>query len=279
MAEMERNIKNIFPGSFVSDELCVVNLGYEQCLSGHTYGPHTRDQWLFHFVVSGKGYFKRGGKQYSISKNHAFLIRPDEITTYSASSSDPWYYVWLGFKGSGAEKMISMLSIDECVFEVDPDFIYELESLYRTVEDSDELSYKATGMAYKLFGILYASRHREKRRSHDSVLGAISFIENNYFRQFDMAWLASELGMSRGHFSALFSSVMGCSPYNYLTKYRIAKAQTLLLSGNLTVSEIATAVGFSALNRFDLMFIKYVGVSPSQYRKQKLSQSLPTLNN
>ena len=272
MVDNKRDKKDILPVSFVSDELCVVNLGYERCLPRHTYGPHTRDQWLFHFVVSGKGYFKRGNEQYCVEKNHAFLIRPGEITTYSASSSDPWYYVWLGFNGSGAEKLMSTFPISECVFEISPDFICELESLYRTAENSDEFACKATGMAYKLFGILYASRHAEKRRSPDCVKSALSFIENNYFRQFDTSWLASELGMSRGHFSAVFSSVMGCSPYNYLTKYRIAKAQALLVSTNLTVSEIATAVGFSALNRFDLMFIKYVGTSPSRYRKEKQSK-------
>ena len=61
--------------------------------------------------------------------------------------------------------------------------------------------------------------------------------------------------------------ITGETPYHYLTKLRITRAQTYLQSSALSVEEIAYSVGFSSLQRFSEMFKKECGVSPLQYRK------------
>ena len=74
--------------------------------------------------------------------------------------------------------------------------------------------------------------------------------------------------MSRAHFTTVFSAAMNVSPYLYLTGYRISKAQKLLLEQpELSVTDIAFAVGFSSVERFSEMFKKYTGLSPLHYRR------------
>jgi AraC family transcriptional regulator of arabinose operon len=253
----------------ISDEIVLCDVGYEKCKPCHTYGPCQRSYWLFHVILSGKGTFKRDGKTYELKKGQVFLIRPSEITVYSASATEPWTYVWLGFNDTPtARKLMSEgLLKSESVFSVNPDFGYEIESLYRSTTDDMELLYRATAMVYKLFGEIHAQSGDKKRLSNDTIKRAVTFIEYNYHRDIDVSWLASELGMSRGHFTSLFTKVMGSSPYNYVTLYRIAKAQALLLSSTLNITEIAFAVGFTSVSRFDFMFQKYEGVSPKTYRE------------
>ena len=54
----------------------------------------------------------------------------------------------------------------------------------------------------------------------------------------------------------------------YVTQRRIERAQDLLRSANLTVSEICTMVGYSSLGSFTSTFTTLVGVSPTAYRQQ-----------
>jgi AraC-like DNA-binding protein len=115
-----------------------------------------------------------------------------------------------------------------------------------------------------------AKKGTDSVRQLDAVSSAVNFMENNYFRPIDVSTIASEMGISRSHFTTLFTSAMGLSPYNYLLKLRIAKAEKLLIERpSLTVTEVAYSVGFSGVERFSEMFKKYTGFSPLVYRKKK----------
>ena len=50
--------------------------------------------------------------------------------------------------------------------------------------------------------------------------------------------------------------------------YRVEKAKSLLCTSVLSVSEIATAVGFSDFSYFSMIFKKQCGISPTSYRKR-----------
>ena len=73
--------------------------GYQTCEPSHAYGPVARTHWLFHFVVSGHGIFRIGGRDYQLSKGMMFVIPPFVETYYEADAEAPWEYIWIGFTG------------------------------------------------------------------------------------------------------------------------------------------------------------------------------------
>ena len=77
-----------------------MQFGYEDCASGHFYGPAVRTHWLLHYVESGTGLFEREGKQYQVKAGEIFVIPPYLECYYKADERDPWRYVWVGFTGS-----------------------------------------------------------------------------------------------------------------------------------------------------------------------------------
>ena len=263
-------------GKSISRDIEICDAGFEECTPGHNYGPTVRNYYLFHLVLSGKGRFSVCGKDYEIGKNKAFFIRPDTLHQYCADKTQPWHYVWLGFKGAGAKALSDRaLGSEEVVFDVDADLAYDLESILKTNTDTTETLFKLTSFLYRLLGDIYTSLSRSETAKPDIVKSAVRFIENNYFRPFDVTWLAGELGMSRSHFTTVFTAAMNCSPYNYLTRYRIGKAEKLLLDTHgFTVTEVAYAVGFSSIERFSEMFKKYTGVPPLAYRKSKEAKEI-----
>lgn len=254
-------------GESVSEAIEVRDAGFEECAPGHAYGPAVRNYYLIHFVKSGKGVFSVGGNDYALEKNSAFLIRPGVVSYYRADSDDPWHYAWLGIRGSEAERLINATLGDCDVFNVPAELIYELEAVVKTAVDVTDMAYALTGLCYKILGRMRSERAPKPKRP-DIVKSATRFIEYNYFRPFDVTRLAEELGMSRAHFTTVFTAAMGVSPYNYLTRFRISKAESLIKSdAGLSVTEVAYSVGFSSIERFSEMFKKYAGISPLVYKK------------
>jgi AraC-like DNA-binding protein len=78
--------------------------------------------------------------------------------------------------------------------------------------------------------------------------------------------LARQAFMSPGHFSRMYREAFGDTPYNYLMTRRIERAKTLLRRGDLTVTEVCFAVGYSSLGSFSSRFTELVGETPSAYR-------------
>jgi transcriptional regulator GlxA family with amidase domain len=69
------------------------------------------------------------------------------------------------------------------------------------------------------------------------------------------------------HFAHIFKSTIGYSPYEYLTKYRITRAKSLLKESTASIDEISWDVGFDSTSNFIKTFRGLEGVTPLKYRK------------
>jgi AraC family transcriptional regulator len=96
---------------------------------------------------------------------------------------------------------------------------------------------------------------------------ASSYIEENLHRDLQLDELANVCGLTRFHFSRSFKTTFGEPPYQYITRKRLERAQRLLTTGTLPVSEIAIACGFNGLTQFGRCFAKAVGMSPIRFRR------------
>lgn len=77
---MSNTFFNIFPNENFID-LCMYQFGYEQCDPGHSFGPATRNHYLFHYILSGTGTLmadnaKGETQTYSVKSGQGFMIFP-----------------------------------------------------------------------------------------------------------------------------------------------------------------------------------------------------------
>lgn len=91
-------------------------------------------------------------------------------------------------------------------------------------------------------------------------------MDRDYAEPLDVPALARTAAMSTAHFSRRFREVYGETPYSYLMTRRIERAKALLRRGDLGVTEVCMAVGWSSLGSFSARFTELVGESPSAYR-------------
>ncbi|GAB3623073.1 helix-turn-helix transcriptional regulator [Mariniluteicoccus endophyticus] len=105
-------------------------------------------------------------------------------------------------------------------------------------------------------------------------------MDREYASPLDVESLAQDVHMSAGHLSRRFKVAYGESPYAYLMTRRIERAMALLRTTDLSVTDVCFAVGSSSLGTFSTRFSELVGMSPSRYREQAVSQlddSLPCI--
>ena len=82
----------------------------------------------------------------------------------------------------------------------------------------------------------------------------------------DLATLASVAGVSIHHFARGFKQSAGVTPHHYLTRMRVEQAQDMLARTDLSLSEIAYAVGFSDQSHLARHFRQVLGTTPGQFR-------------
>ena len=97
---------------------------------------------------------------------------------------------------------------------------------------------------------------------------ARDLMDREYSQPLDVPAMARQALMSPAHFSRKFRGAYGETPYSYLMTRRIERAMSLLRVGDLTVTEVCFAVGFSSLGTFSTRFTELVGIPPSTYRQQ-----------
>ena len=108
----------------------------------------------------------------------------------------------------------------------------------------------------------------EEEKVSRKISKVIAFIEEHYMEDISLELLADCVGYSPNYLSMVFKSQYGINLFEYLNKYRIEKAEELLLETNLYSYEIAVKTGFSDDSYFSKTFKKYTGHSPNEYRKK-----------
>jgi len=77
--------------------------------------------------------------------------------------------------------------------------------------------------------------------------------------------LAAACGMSRSAFAVRFKELVGETPLEYLTNWRMQKATGLLQKGDRKLFEVAKSVGYDSDASFSKAFKRVFGVAPREY--------------
>lgn len=272
---------SVFPNNNFLD-LRPYQCGWEQCTSLHSFGPVVRNHYLFHYIISGRGYLdsaeeEKMARRYHLRAGQGFLICPGQITTYVADKLDPWKYVWLEFDGLRAAEHLRQAGLSP------EQPIYTPQSSAQGDQLRDAMLYitdhpKTTSL--HLIGHLYlfldqlvqsSSVRREERSSQLRdfyIQEAVHYIEQNYQRDLTVEELAGVCGLNRSYFSKLFREIMGCPPQEFVIRMRLGRAADLMKTRNSSIGEISTMCGYPNQLHFSRAFKKRYGISPREWRAQ-----------
>ena len=114
------------------------------------------------------------------------------------------------------------------------------------------------------------SQHTKISLDERRTKEALQYIENHYTEALTLDDIANSIHLSRSECCRCIKRCMNMTPFEYLLQFRIQKAAQLLSNSKktLSIAELASAVGFNSCSYFNKLFRKYMGCTPSQYKKR-----------
>ena len=155
--------------------LTPLNYGYEACEPGHSFGPAVRHYYLLHYVLEGEGTFLKAGTLHRIEAGDLFVICPEELTTYRASDTNPWQYIWLGFQAEQTPEFLK-----EPVIRQPP--VRKIFEKLRDQGQDENRDGKIFSLMYDLLWRLSLNTPVQDDRQNTYAAYAKTYLETSYMR-------------------------------------------------------------------------------------------------
>ena len=128
-----------------------------------------------------------------------------------------------------------------------------------TAQDSAAYKPITTGKTQTTFYGLPAYRLRQ----------VIDYVDAHLERNLKLSELSAIAQLSPNYFTQRFKQSTGLTPHQYVIQQRVEKAKRLLLSGKLSIAEVAVAVGFSHQSHLNRHFKRQVGTTPKAFLRHQ----------
>lgn len=248
---------------------------------------HFHSFYEFYYLLNGKRKIFVNNRVYHVKEGDMVLIPKGEIHRTTYNSKDSHERIALCFTQESIHHLLEDIGSDtfmKCFqhkhLTIPPNRRGYLESLFDRLlheqENEDELS-QALCTRYCEEIILfiircqnYAQPDIPEELEDKDIEAAAVYISHHYKENITLNKMAKFSCMSDSYFSRRFKTVTGFGFKEYLNAVRIRHACDLLLSTDMSITQIASDCGYMDSNYFGDAFHKIKHVSPSQYRKTNL---------
>ncbi len=136
--------------------------------------------------------------------------------------------------------------------------------------------FRAIIRAYARLLTLYLARAVERARSELAnrdpayiLAVTLEYVDKHFTENISQEELAERFHYNSAYFSRMFKKHQGMNFSDYITNKRISYAAELLATTDMSAEQISEAVGYKSKPQFYNTFVRYMGVTPRQYRLDK----------
>lgn len=232
-------------------------------------------------VYKGKGYYHINDKTYRLEEGDIVFYNQNELHEVASGSETEIGTYFLGitnlrlydlplnhFVKPGGSYVKNAGAIFPFLVEM-CEQIYQLDVEFESGEAVSQLlcaSIIAVSVQLKKFRYATLVNSRENQ----FALEIKQHLNDNFMEHVTLQTIAKHFNCSVSYVSHAFSKATGNTPVQYIIQRRIGMAQNLLISSDMSATEIATRVGYNNTNYFSTLFTKIVGQTPIDYRKNYL---------
>lgn len=235
---------------------------------------HHSEKYTLVWLTEGSIQILVDGNVENVHANTAVLLPPDTGILFLQTDADYFVieYTYHMYSDDREKTAMSIISLHE-----DAELIRLLcERLRKELTDSKAASDLTERILNCVLSLLLYKK--QDARAYDFVEQAKRFIEQNYNKDIRLNMIAEEVNVSTHHLAHSFREKLGISPIQYVINCRIQRAMSLLEDSNMTIAQIAEEVGVGDVSYFSVLFKKFVGQAPLQYRKQQNSKKMQQHN-
>ena len=242
------------------------------------YRPGGMESWVLNCTTEGVGLVNRDTAPFCCTTGDILLFPPGVVHDYGREPNTPrWEHRWVDFQPRPAWEhwlqwphagngVLRVTVRDRSVWQRIPRRLREVADLLcRPLQHRIDFCLNATeeiilwchSAAGPVGGVAVDPR----------IDRAAGFIQRHYNESHTVSSLAQQVALSPSRFAHLFRRQTGTTPMKYLERLRIARAQELLLTTGLSISEIGYQCGYDEPLYFSKVFRGSVGRSPRQFRR------------
>lgn len=229
-----------------------------------------RKDRLLLLICDGICEAERNGKAFGLSPGSVMIFAPNEPQLYR-------YYgkctsMWVHFSGTAAEEILESCGLypGHNAISQNRNAVEAFLELIKRFHTPGRESFANAALLELLYTISEAAKTPSESKTDSRLLSVISYINTNYQKYVSVDNLARISGYSKSRFSHLFVEITGTTPIKYLNNIRLKAGADMLLTTSLDVSDIAYRCGFSDALYFSRSFRKKYGISPTEFRKNKV---------
>ena len=152
-----------------------------------------------------------------------------------------------------------------------PRIVSAVENMVQCKKEQGEYSEtEARGCMLILMSEIFRNVELQEKEPYDNdlVKDIITYCYENYNSDISLQAIADELHVSRCYISRLFSRRLHIGFNDYINSLRVRNACEMLKTTDLSVTEVAYAVGYNSVRTFDRAFFNTRQMTPKEYRQK-----------
>lgn len=235
------------------------------------------------YICGGRGSIRIGRRLYEVEQGDVLVYNQGKLHDESADPKEGLRFYNCGVKGLSLPNLPDNFLIAK---DVSPRIhagtaAPMVENLFRLLytEVNENLPRNGeithTVLMALIEILLYQLPHERQQpaREKDQLLIACKdYIDGHFMEELTVEALAERSHMSVSGFAHQFKKFFGFPPIQYIIRRRIGEAQTLLMTSDLSITEVSVRVGYDNISYFNNQFKRFAGMSPQNYRKAKVGE-------
>lgn len=240
------------------------------------YTSRATEDYRLIYVKRGRIKFIKNGKvTVTAGQGKLLLLTPGarEKTVCTSDCLDFWVSFG-GFSKELGELGISSVGISVKKCHSDGEYVSsQIESIITELQIK-ERGYNLAAESKLMKLLIYFCRSKSTVSASldgakKKISPALLIMNNEFDKTYSMDYYAKKCNMSKSSFLHIFSKVMHTTPIKYLNEIKIKNAAVMLTETDMSISEIAAALGFSSPQYFSNTFLHYNRIRPTAYRRKK----------
>lgn len=235
------------------------------------------------YICGGRGSIRIGRRLYEVEQGDVLVYNQGKLHDESADPKEGLRFYNCGVKGLSLPNLPDNFLIAK---DVSPRIhagtaAPMVENLFRllytevneNLPRNGEITHAVLMALIEI--LLYQLPHERQQpaREKDQLLIACKdYIDGHFMEELTVEALAERSHMSVSGFAHQFKKFFGFPPIQYIIRRRIGEAQTLLMTSDLSITEVSVRVGYDNISYFNNQFKRFAGMSPQNYRKAKVGE-------
>ena len=217
--------------------------------------PSHRFHYMVFLIKQGAMRLSLEGRDMTAGRGDVVLFDCRRTHEYAALTDDLEFY-WLIFDGPMRELFFEQIQTAHGEIPVFPAAdAASIQLLYNRLITYVELPQRhseqtVSELIYSLLCELVSAAHSTDSDTESLITRALRFMDQHFDAHLSIDEVAAHIGMSASHFTKMFRTGTGYSPYEYITLRRLDRAKELLLSTDQTVKQIAYETGYNSEENF-----------------------------